>query len=56
MKYLIVLSALLLTLTGCSKTWQGVKQDSNEAWDATKKGTSKAYESTKKAVHEATSD
>jgi len=33
--------ALLITLgmmmSGCSKTWNGIKQDSCEAWDASKK-------------------
>lgn len=43
----MTLMALLMTLgmimSGCSKTWSGIKQDTGEAWD-----------SSKKAVHEAT--
>ena len=43
----MTLLALLLTLgmvmSGCSKTWNGIKQDSSDAWNASKK-----------AVHEAT--
>lgn len=50
------MTLLLLAITGCSKTWQGVKQDSSSAWEATKEGSTKAYDSTKKAVHDATSD
>lgn len=56
MKILISLTMMLLFITGCSKTWQGVKQDSSSAWEATKEGTAKAYDSTKKAVHDATAD
>ncbi|MFA7084906.1 MAG: hypothetical protein WC141_10300 [Arcobacteraceae bacterium] len=41
-------------LTGCSKTLEGVKDDSSKNWDATKDGTNKAWESTKEAVHKAT--
>ena len=43
----ITILALLITLgmimSGCSKTWSGIKQDTGDAWDASKK-----------AVHEAT--
>lgn len=43
----ITILALLITLgmimSGCSKTWSGVKQDTGDAWNASKK-----------AVHEAT--
>lgn len=43
----MTLMALLLTLgmimSGCSKTWSGIKQDTGEAWDTSKK-----------AVHDAT--
>ena len=43
----ITILALLITLgmimSGCSKTWSGVKQDTGEAWD-----------SSKRAIHEAT--
>ncbi len=46
MKKMTIL-ALLITLgmimSGCSKTWSGVKQDSSEAWDTSKQ-----------AIHEAT--
>jgi PBP1b-binding outer membrane lipoprotein LpoB len=46
MKKMTIL-ALLITLgmfmSGCSKTWSGVKQDTGEAWD-----------SSKRAIHEAT--
>ena len=40
---LAVLITLGMIMSGCSKTWSGVKQDTGEAWDASKK-----------AVHEAT--
>jgi len=40
---LVVLMTLSMIMSGCSKTWSGVKQDSSEAWDTSKK-----------AVHEAT--
>ncbi len=43
-----------LFLSGCSKTFEGVKEDSSKNWEATKEGTSKAWESTKEAVHKAT--
>jgi len=37
----ITLIAILIgfttMFTGCSKTWSGVKQDSNKAWKGTKK-------------------
>ena len=43
----MTIMALLMTLgmmmSGCSKTWNGIKQDTGEAWDASKK-----------AVHNAT--
>ncbi|MCF6310600.1 MAG: entericidin EcnAB [Sulfurimonas sp.] len=38
-----ILSAILFS--GCSSTWEGVKEDSSEAWS-----------NTKKAVNEATDD
>ena len=38
-----VLISLGFMMSGCSKTWSGIKQDSNDAWKASKK-----------AVHEAT--
>ena len=40
---LALLMTLSLSMSGCSKTWNGVKQDTSEAWDTSKK-----------AVHEAT--
>ena len=40
---LVVLMTLSMIVSGCSKTWSGVKQDTGEAWDTSKK-----------AVHEAT--
>jgi predicted small secreted protein len=40
---LAVFIALGMMMSGCSKTWNGVKQDSSDAWNASKK-----------AVHEAT--
>ena len=40
---LVVFVALGMMMSGCSKTWSGVKQDSSDAWNASKK-----------AVHEAT--
>ena len=43
----ITILALIMTLSmvmsGCSKTWSGIKQDSSEAWDTSKK-----------AIHDAT--
>jgi len=40
---LAVLMTLSMIMSGCSKTWNGVKHDTSEAWDTSKK-----------AVHEAT--
>ena len=40
---LALLMALGMMMSGCSKTWSGIKQDTGEAWD-----------SSKKAIHEAT--
>ena len=42
-KILILLAVTTLMMTGCSKTWSGVKQDSNEV-----------YQDTKEVIHEAT--
>ncbi|WP_309498627.1 entericidin EcnAB [Sulfurovum sp.] len=39
----VVLMGLSMIISGCTKTWSGVKQDSSKAW----------YKS-KKAVHNAT--
>lgn len=40
---LALLVSLGMMMSGCSKTWSGIKQDTGEAWD-----------SSKKAIHEAT--
>ena len=42
-KTLLLLATAILIFTGCSKTWSGVKQDTN-----------KAYKNSKEAIHEAT--
>ena len=44
-KFLILTSVLtaIMYLSGCSATWEGVKEDSSNAWD-----------STKEAIHDAT--
>jgi len=39
----LLLAFIILSMTGCSKTWSGMKQDTNEALD-----------STRDAIHEAT--
>lgn len=46
-KILIVLSVLVgvLVMSGCSGTWEGVKDDSSKAWQNTKEG-----------IHNATAD
>jgi len=49
----LLISAVLLS-TGCSRTWDGVKEDSSEAWDKTKKGSKKAWNSAKESIHKAT--
>ena len=41
---LAVFMTLSMILSGCSKTWSGVKEDTSKAWN-----------SSKKAVHNATS-
>jgi len=41
--FLSVLSVLGLS-SGCSATWDGVREDSNEAWDSTKEAIHKATE------------
>lgn len=43
MKYPLIAIALTLFLSGCSSTWEGVKDDSSEIWS-----------STKETIHEAT--
>ena len=54
-KLFLILSFMIIAIfnSGCA-TWDGIKQDSNDAWDATKDTTNKAYKSTKKAIHDAT--
>ncbi|WP_373033142.1 entericidin EcnAB [Sulfurovum sp.] len=39
----LLLMGLSMIVSGCTKTWNGVKQDSSKAW-----------ETSKKAVHDAT--
>ncbi|WP_419769638.1 MAG: entericidin EcnAB [Candidatus Marinarcus sp.] len=52
---MFILTLLLGTLfLGCSKTWEGVKEDSSTAWEKTKEGTKKAVDVTKEKIHEAT--
>ena len=44
MKKIVLLTGMtMLMLSGCSKTWSGVKHDSKKAWNTSKK-----------AVHDAT--
>ena len=40
---MLLLMGLSMIVSGCTKTWNGVKQDSSKAW-----------ETSKKAVHDAT--
>jgi len=40
---LALLMSIGLIMSGCSKTWSGVKQDTSSAWN-----------SSKRAIHEAT--
>lgn len=44
MTILALLMALGLIMSGCSKTWNGIKQDTGEAWDASKKAVHNATE------------
>ena len=39
----IAIVFMAMMMSGCSKTWSGVKQDTSEAWDTSKK-----------AIHDAT--
>ncbi len=39
----VIFIGLSMIMSGCTRTWNGVKQDSSKAWD-----------SSKKAVHNAT--
>ena len=43
-KTTLLLAVTIMSMTGCSKTWSGIKQD-----------TSEAFENTKSVIHEATS-
>lgn len=56
MKYTFIALMLGVFLTGCSSTWNGVKEDSSEIWDATKEKSSEVYHGTKKAIHDATDE
>jgi hypothetical protein len=40
---MVVLMGLSMMMSGCTKTWNGIKHDSNEAW-----------KTSKKAIHDAT--
>jgi hypothetical protein len=40
---LVLLMTFGMIMSGCSKTWNGIKQDTGKAWD-----------SSKKVIHEAT--
>ena len=40
---LALIMTLSMVISGCSKTWSGIKQDTSEAWDASKKA---VYEAT----------
>jgi len=40
---LIAFMLLTIMISGCTKTWSGVKQDTSKAWDTSKE-----------AIHEAT--
>ncbi len=42
-KTVFLLSITVMLTSGCSKTWSGIKQDTNEA-----------YKGTKEVIHEAT--
>lgn len=55
MKTLLLSISTIFLFSACA-TWQGIKQDSNNAWETTKDTTSKAYKGTKKAIHEATAE
>lgn len=56
-QFIAFFSFIILSLvfaSGCSKTVDGVKEDSSKAWKTTKEVTNKALETTKKTIHEAT--
>jgi PBP1b-binding outer membrane lipoprotein LpoB len=47
MKKFFILSAVLgaiLFMSGCSSTWEGVKEDTSNAWNNTRKGLHNATE------------
>jgi len=35
--FVVLIFFMLGLMTGCSKTWSGVKQDTNKAWKGTKR-------------------
>ena len=41
---LLLVTSVLLLLSGCSSTWNGVKEDSSNAWKSTKGAIHKATE------------
>ncbi|QMV16960.1 hypothetical protein [Vibrio spartinae] len=55
MKYGLI-AILVVFLSACSSTWNGVQEDSSEIWDTTKQKSSDVYHSTKEAIHEATAE
>lgn len=40
----VVLMGLSMIISGCTKTWSGVKQDSSKAWNKSKKAVHNATE------------
>ena len=44
MKTLLLAIIISLLISGCSSTWRGVKEDSNNAWNSTKETIHKATE------------
>lgn len=40
----IAILGIAMLSSGCSATWEGVKQDSSHAWSSTKKGVHNATE------------
>lgn len=53
---LFLIVFLSMFVFGCSKTWEGVKEDTSQNWETTKEKTQEAWDSTKEAVHDATAD
>ncbi|GAB3517850.1 hypothetical protein GCM10027342_08370 [Photobacterium alginatilyticum] len=54
MKYTLAALSIVLLLSGCAETWEGVKKDSSSIWTETKRTTNEVAQSTKEAIHEAT--